>query len=265
MTVAVRDLQISFGSRRVAHVPSLTVTGGTIVGLVGESGSGKSMTATAILGMAGRFGATVSGSITLDGLELVGASESTLREMRGRRVAMIFQSPATSFPPLTKLGDFAVRVLRLHGSRSRKSARDRADVAVQEMLLTPAVLDRYPHQLSGGQLQRVAIALALALDAEVLLADEPTSALDVTVQAEILQLLRTLADTKRLAILLISHDIGAVSEISDSIAVMRAGELVEAASTRQLIEHPQQNYTRDLLDAVPVLGGRRRPADASDT
>lgn len=260
MTVTLHDLSVRFGSRCVAHVPDLTIEAGQIVGLVGESGSGKSMTATAILGLANRFGAQLSGSIKLGDAELVGAPESMLREIRGRRISMIFQSPATSFHPLMKLGHFLSRALRLHGSPSRNAARRRAEVAVEAMLLPPAILDRYPHQVSGGQLQRVAIALALALDAEVLLADEPTSALDVTVQAEILALLRNLRDTRDLAVLLISHDLGAVADVADSIAVMQAGEVIELASTRQLIDDPQHEYTRTLLASVPVLGsaeGRR--------
>jgi peptide/nickel transport system ATP-binding protein len=156
-----------------------------------------------------------------------------------------------------KVGDFLNRALRLHGSASRRAARHRAEAAVGEMLLPPAVLDRYPHQLSGGQLQRVAIALALALDAEVLLADEPTSALDVTVQAEILALLSRLRDAGELAVLLISHDLGAVAEVADTVAVMRDGEVVEIGPTGRVISHPGHEYTRTLLASVPVLGGGR--------
>jgi ABC-type glutathione transport system ATPase component len=254
MSVQIEDLRVTFGRRCVAHVPELAIPAGTVVGLVGESGSGKSMTATAILGLTNRLGAQTTGSIRLGGTELVGAPESLLRHVRGRRIAMIFQSPATSFHPLMKLGDFMARALKLHGSTSRRVARSRAETAVEEMLLPPAVLDRYPHQLSGGQLQRVAIALALALNAEVLLADEPTSALDVTVQAEILALLRRLRDSRNLAVLLISHDLGAVSEVADTLAVMRDGEVVELGEARQVLASPQHDYTRDLLSSVPVLG-----------
>jgi peptide/nickel transport system ATP-binding protein len=254
MTIEIRDLAISFGRRQVAYVESLDLPRGQIVGLVGESGSGKSMTATAILGLAERMGASVSGSIRLDGNELVGASEPDLRAVRGRRIAMIFQSPSASFHPLLKVGDLFTRVLRLHRIASRSGARSRAEAAVEEMLLSSQVLDRYPHQLSGGQLQRVAIALALALDAETLIADEPTSALDVTVQAEILTLLTTLRDREGLAVLLISHDLAAVSEVADSVAVMQSGALIESGPTWEVTRAPATSYTRALLDAVPVIG-----------
>lgn len=257
MTLEIRDLSISFGDRRVSHIGSLDLEPGRIVGLVGESGSGKSMTTNAILGLAGRLGATVTGSIRFDGMELVGASNQVLRSVRGRRIAMIFQSPTSSFHPIMKVGDVFVRALRLHGTESRSQARARAEKAVTEMLLPSSVLDRYPHQMSGGQLQRVAIALALALDAEVLLADEPTSALDVTVQAEILTLLAQLRDRGRLAVLLISHDLAAVAEIADTVAVMKSGEMIEQGPTASVIHNPTADYTRELLAAVPVLGQKR--------
>ncbi|WP_111721393.1 ABC transporter ATP-binding protein [Homoserinimonas sp. OAct 916] len=258
MTLEIRDLSVSFGGHRVSHIPSLDLEPGRIVGLVGESGSGKSMSTNAILGLAERLGAIVTGSIRFDGMELVGASKHVLREVRGRRIAMIFQSPSTAFHPIMKVGDVFVRSLRLHGVRSRDEARARAESAIAEMLLPARVLDRYPHEMSGGQLQRVAIALALALDAEVLLADEPTSALDVTVQAEILTLLAQLRDRGRLATLLISHDLAAVAEIADTVAVMRGGEMVEHGPTASVIHSPTSAYTRELLAAVPVLG-RHRP------
>lgn len=257
MTLEIRELTVSFAGRRVSYIPSLDLEPGRIVGLVGESGSGKSMSTTAVLGLAGRLGATVTGSIRLDGIELVGASNRVLRQVRGRRIAMIFQSPSSAFHPIMKVGDVFVRALRLHGAGTRSQARARAESAIAEMLLPPSVLDRYPHQMSGGQLQRVAIALALALDAEVLLADEPTSALDVTVQAEILTLLTQLRDRGRLATLLISHDLAAVAEVADTVAVMRAGEMVEQGPTASVIHAPATDYTRELLAAVPVLGQHR--------
>ena len=182
-----------------------------IVGLAGESGSGKSMTTLAVLGLAHTVGATVRGSIRLDGTELTGLSQRALRDIRGRRIAAIFQSPAMAFSPVFKVGSVVLRALRLHGM-SRAEAADAAAQAMRQVLLAPDLLDRYPAQLSGGQLQRVAIALALALRAEVLLADEPTSALDVTVQAEVLDLLRGLREREGMSVLLISHDLAVVAE-----------------------------------------------------
>lgn len=254
MTLEIRDLSVSFGRRRVSHIDSLDLLPGKIVGLVGESGSGKSMSTNAILGLTDRLGATVTGSVRFDGIELIGASNRIMRSVRGRRIAMIFQSPSSSFHPILKVGEVFVRALRLHGIKSQKVARSRAETAVAEMLLPASVLDRYPHQMSGGQLQRVAIALALALDAEALLADEPTSALDVTVQAEILALLAQLRDKGKLAVLLISHDLAAVAEVSDTIAVMRAGEMIEQGPANSVILNPTMEYTRELLRATPVLG-----------
>jgi ABC-type glutathione transport system ATPase component len=252
MKLAILKLDIAFGDRPIVQIGELNCEAGEIVGLVGESGSGKSMTATAVLGLAERLGATVNGSIKLDGEELIGASERTLRSVRGRRVAMIFQSPGSAFNPVMRVGSVFDRTLRLHGVRSRAASRKRAELALEEVLLPAIALNRYPHQLSGGQLQRVAIALALALDAEVLLADEPTSALDVTVQAEILTLLTKLR-TRGLAILLITHDLAVVSQVADRVAVMQSGKLVEVGLTRTVLAHPQHLYTRTLLSAVPRM------------
>lgn len=253
MNLTVRDLRVAFGSRVVASVPSLELTDGRVVGLAGESGSGKSMTATAVLGLADKLGASVTGSVSLDGVELLGAPEPRLREVRGRRIAMIFQSPTASFNPVLRVGEVFRRTLRLHGERSRRAARRRAEEALAEVLLPGHVLDRYPHQMSGGQLQRVAIALALALRADVLLADEPTTALDVTVQAEILALLDRLRRDDGLAVLLISHDLAALAEIADELVVMRAGSVVESGPASSVLERPRSDYTRALIDAVPVL------------
>jgi ABC-type glutathione transport system ATPase component len=246
-------LRVCFGNQRVVDIGELTCDTGKIVALVGESGSGKSMTATAIIGLAGRLGATVSGSICLDGVELVGSPESALRPIRGRRIAMIFQNPSGAFNPLMRVGAVFTRTLRLHGEKSRFAARHRAEAAVAELVLPTSVLDRYPHELSGGQLQRVAIALALALDSEVLLADEPTTMLDVTVQAETLVILRTLTLVHQLAVLFITHDLAVAAEFADSVAVMKAGRIVESGATGLVLSAPVSEYTRELIRAVPVL------------
>ena len=256
MKLEIRDLQVRFGgpgTRPVASVAGLTVDGGEIVGLAGESGSGKSMTILAVLGLAGTAGATVTGSVRLDGRELTGLSGAALRAIRGRRIAAIFQSPSLAFNPVFRVGQIVSRTLRMHGL-STAQARERAEAAMRSVLLSPELLRRYPAQLSGGQLQRVAIALALALRAEVLLADEPTSALDVTVQAEVLELLRELRDSRGMAILFVSHDLAVIAELCDRVAVMRSGEVVEQGPTGQVIAAPRHDYTRELLAAVPRLG-----------
>src|SRR5207302_10705079 len=175
--------------------PELTVDAGEIVGLAGESGSGKSMTILAVLGLAGTAGAAVTGSVRLDGQELIGLSDAGLRAIRGRRIAAIFQSPALAFNPVYRVGRIVTRTLRLHGL-SAAEARERADAAMRSVLLPPDLLHRYPTQLFGGQLQRVAIAVALALRAEVLLADGLTSALEVTVQAQVSPLVRGPLDAR---------------------------------------------------------------------
>ena len=253
MKLHLHDLGVRFGSQQIVNIEDLSCDAGRITGLVGESGSGKSMTANAVLGLAQRLGADVTGSIRLDDMELIGLSERAMRDIRGRRIAMIFQSPSQAFNPVLKVGALFTRTLRLHGERSRSSTRGRAEDAMAALSLPPSVLDRYPLELSGGQLQRVGIALAIALRSEVLLADEPTSALDVTIQAELLAILRNAAHTYQLAVLFISHDLGVIAEVADAVAVMQAGRLVEMGSVGQVLGAPQHPYTRELIAAVPTL------------
>ena len=248
----IRDLRVSFGGQPVASVPDLAVDAGEIVGLAGDSGSGKSMTTLAVLGLAHTGGATVTGSIRLDATELTGLSQREMREVRGRRIAAIFQSPALAFSPVFRVGTIVHRALRLHGM-TRAQAAEAAERAMRQMLLPPGLLDRYPSQLSGGQLQRVAIALALALRAQVLLADEPTSALDVTVQAEVLELLRGLRDREGMSVLFISHDLAVVAELCDRVAIMQHGSIVEQGPTSQVITAPASPFTAELLALVPRL------------
>ncbi len=246
-----------------SQIDELTLGQAEIVGLAGESGSGKSMTTLAILGLAHTVGASVSGSIRLDGTELTALSQRALRERRGRQVAAIFQSPAMAFSPVFKVGQVMLGALRLHGM-SKAEAGQAASRAMREVLLPPDLLDRYPAQLSGGQLQRVAIAIALALRAQVLLADEPTSALDVTVQAEVLDLLRGLREREGMSVLLISHDLAVVAELCDRVAVMQAGRIVEQGPAAQVLTAPQHAYTAELLAAVPRIAAPARGPSAPD-
>jgi peptide/nickel transport system ATP-binding protein len=253
--LAIADLEICFGSRQVVAIEELALGHAEILGLAGESGSGKSMTTLAILGLAHTVGASMSGSIILDGLELTGLGEDRLRNIRGSRIAAIFQSPSTAFNPVYRVGTILTKALRLHGA-SKSEAPDRAADAMRQVLLSPDLMRRYPSQLSGGQLQRVAIALAVALRAEILLADEPTSALDVTVQAEVLDLLRDLRETIGMSILFISHDLAVVAELCDRVAVMRQGLIVEQGPSGQVLSAPAHPYTAELLASVPKLASR---------
>ncbi|HEY1704808.1 MAG TPA: ABC transporter ATP-binding protein [Trebonia sp.] len=255
MKLSIRDLTVRFGDRTVVSVAELDLAAGQIVGLAGESGSGKSMTIQAVLGLAGTAGATVTGSVRLDGQELTGLPAARLRAIRGARIATIFQSPSLAFNPVFRVGTIVRRTLRLHGL-PKTAAAERAAAAMRAVLLDPGLLRRYPSQLSGGQLQRVAIAVALALEAEVLLADEPTSALDVTVQAEILGLLRRLRDDHGLTILFVSHDLAVIAELCDQVAIMHSGEIIEQGPVARVTSAPAQAYTRALLAAVPRIGGQ---------
>jgi peptide/nickel transport system ATP-binding protein len=250
--LAISNLDVSFGDRRVAAIDELRLDHAEIVGLAGESGSGKSMTTLAILGLAHTVGASVTGSIKLDGQELTGLSAEHLRAIRGRRIAAIFQSPSTAFSPVYKVGSVFIKALRLHGA-SKSEAAERAAEVMRQVMLSPDLMRRYPSQLSGGQLQRVAIALAVALRAEILLADEPTSALDVTVQAEVLDLLRSLRESTGMSILFISHDLAVIAELCDRVAVMRHGLIVEQGPAEQVLSAPANPYTIELLESVPKL------------
>ncbi len=252
MRLAIAGLDVRFGTQQVVCLDELSVGAGEIVGLAGESGSGKSMTTLAVLGLAHTVGATVTGSIRLNGTELTSLSQRELREVRGRRIAAIFQSPAMAFSPVFRVGSVVHSALRLHGM-SKAEAAQAASRAMRQVLLSPGLLDRFPSQLSGGQLQRVAIAIALALRAEVLLADEPTSALDVTVQAEVLELLGELREREGMSVLFISHDLAVVAELCDRVAIMRGGRIVEQGPASTVLSAPKDPYTADLLAAVPRI------------
>ncbi|MEO7234486.1 MAG: ABC transporter ATP-binding protein [Lapillicoccus sp.] len=233
----------------------LTLGRGEIVGVVGESGCGKSVTAMSLAGLL-PGSAGVSGSVRLLGQELVGASARTLREVRGRKIAYIFQEPMTSLNPVLTVGRQIAEVLQTHQGLGRKVALDRA-VELLQLVGIPSARERvgqYPHQLSGGMRQRVMIAMAVAGDPEVLVADEPTTALDVTVQAGILTVLRELRDRLGTSILIITHDLGVIADIADRVVVMYAGRVVERAGVDELFARPRHHYTSGLLAAAPTAG-----------
>ncbi len=255
--IAVRELEVRFGSRSVARIDELDVAAGEVVGVAGESGSGKSITALAILGLAPFVGATVTGSVRLDGRELVGLPERELRAIRGRRIGMIMQSPRASLNPTIRLGQLMARTMRLHDVPKAEVA-GRIDAAFRSVLLDSDLLDRYPHEVSGGQAQRFAIALVLALGSEVVIADEPTSALDVTVQAEVVDLLRRVREERGAAQVFISHDLAVIGQLADRIVVMRAGVVVESGPTATVLGAPAAAYTRELVAAIPRIGAGGR-------
>ena len=234
---------------------SFDVSAGEVMAIVGESGSGKSTAALALMGLLPR-NSHVAGSIKLDGEELIGVDDRTLRSIRGRQVSVIFQEPMTALNPVYTIGFQIAEMLRSHRAMAPKAARERV-IELLEMVEIPEPerrVDAYPHQLSGGQRQRAMIAQALALDPRVLIADEPTTALDVTVQAEILHLVRDLRDRIDAGILLITHDMGVVADLSDRVIVMQRGRIVESGTAAEVFYTPRDEYTRELLRSVPHLG-----------
>ena len=256
--VDVKDLSVTFkvegGELAAVRNISFTIEPGETLAIVGESGSGKSVTALSIMQLLPYPKAFhPSGSIKLEGKELIGADDATLSKVRGDRVGMIFQEPMTSLNPLHKVEKQIVETLILHKGMSRSAARARALELLHLVRLQDAEerLDTYPHQLSGGQRQRVMIAMALANEPDLLIADEPTTALDVTVQAQILNLLKDLQQRLGMAVLLITHDLTIVRKVADRVCVMTGGEIVERGAAREVFERPQHPYTRHLLAAEP--------------
>src|SRR5205809_1260203 len=236
----------------------LSVANGATLGLVGESGCGKSVTSLAIMGLLPKQSAEISGAIRFDGFDLLEASDQTLRDLRGNRLAMIFQEPMTSLNPSFTIGDQIVETVLRHRGGSRRQARERAIQLLRRVHIPSPErrIDEYPHKLSGGMRQRVMIAMALACDPMLLIADEPTTALDVTLQAQILDLMRELKGASGAAIILITHDLGVVAEVCDEVAVMYAGEIVERAPADVLFEAPELPYTAGLMASIPRLDRR---------
>ncbi|MFV0260423.1 MAG: ABC transporter ATP-binding protein [Acidimicrobiales bacterium] len=232
---------------------SFDVAPGETVALVGESGSGKSVTALSILRLLESTGEIAAGSIVFDGENLPELSEKRMRDIRGRDISMIFQDPATCLDPVYTVEDQLVETMMLHGTHSRRSARERAlELLRQVKMPDPETrLGNYQHQLSGGQRQRVMIAMALALEPRLIIADEPTTALDVTVQAQILDLLRQLQDESGASVLFVTHDLGVVAEMADRVVVLYAGQVVERGTVRQVLTEPRHPYTEALMRSMP--------------
>ena len=255
MSLVVRDLVIESDGNRVVDGVSFDVPDGTRLGLIGESGSGKSLTALAILGLLPE-GAEASGSIIWDDRELIGMADRELAALRGDDIGIVFQEPRAALNPIRTVGRQIAESIRIHEGASRREAWQRAlGEAERVSLPDPAqLLPRYPHQLSGGQLQRVAIAMALACRPRLLIADEPTTALDVTIQAEILRLLHALVEEDGMSLVFITHDLAVLSQIATHGVVLEHGRVVESAPVRELLTAPRSPVTRGLLrDATATL------------
>jgi ABC-type dipeptide/oligopeptide/nickel transport system ATPase component len=252
----VQHLSITFddnGATPVVDDVSFTIDTGETLGVVGESGSGKTVTAFAILRLLQPPGRVAGGRILFEGRDLLTLSERDMRAVRGARISFIFQEPMTSLNPVIRVGDQIAEALTAHGLATRREARARAVELLEAVRIAdPSRRARdYPHQLSGGMRQRVMMAIALACRPPLVIADEPTTALDVTIQAQMLELLRRLKSEFGLALLLITHDFGVVAEMADRVAVMRAGRIVEDGPVRQVLREPSHEYTRQLLAAIP--------------
>src|SRR5579871_910789 len=261
--IEIRDLRVTFRADdgRTTHAVDavdLAVARGATLGLVGESGCGKSVTSLAVMGLLPKQSAEVTGSIRFDGFDLLDIPDQVRRDLRGNRLAMIFQEPMTSLNPSLTVGDQIIESILRHRGGSRRAARERAIELLRRVHIPSPErrVDEYPHKLSGGMRQRVMIAIALACDPRLLIRSEPTTALDVTLQAQILELMRELKAASRSAIILITHDLGVVAEVCDEVAVMYAGEIVERAPVDELFASPQHPYTVGLLGSIPRLDHR---------
>ena len=260
----VRDLAVSFsteeGAVQAADGVSFALRGGEVLAVVGESGSGKSVTATTLMGLTRGPNASISGTANFEGSELIAASDEELRRIRGNRMAMVFQDPLSSLDPVYRVADQIVEQIQAHRDVGKDEARERAIELLDAVGIPDAAgrADSYPHEFSGGMRQRVMIAMALSLDPALLIADEPTTALDVTIQAQIIDLLRELNRSRDLAVLLITHDIGVVAEIADRVAVMYAGRIVEYGTVEEIFYDPQHPYTWGLLGSLTRID-RPRP------
>lgn len=264
----VRDLHTSFftdaGEVKAVNGVSFNLDHGKVLGIVGESGSGKSVTAYSVMQILAETGRIVSGSIKLDGQELVGATEKEMKGVRGNKVSIIFQDPMTSLNPTYTIGHQLMEAITLHTNRNRAEAKERAI----EMLRLVNVnepekrMNQYPYEFSGGMRQRVMIAMALACEPDILIADEPTTALDVTIQAQILELMKSLQEELGMAIIMITHDLGVVAQMCDEVIVMYAGGICEQGTADEIFYNPRHEYTKGLMRSIPTsanTGERLQP------
>ncbi|MCR4269135.1 ABC transporter ATP-binding protein [Nitratireductor sp. ZSWI3] len=260
-TLSVRNLRVEIPTRRGVLTAiddlSFDIAPGEVLGMVGESGAGKSITGSAVIGLLEPPGRIAGGEIRLAGERIDNLAPDRMRRIRGRRIGMIFQDPLTSLNPLYRIGDQLVETILTHQRVTTGEARRKARQLLEEVGIPAAEtrLSSYPHQFSGGMRQRVVIALALAADPELVIADEPTTALDVSVQAQIIALLKRLCAERGAAVMLITHDMGVIAETADRVCVLYAGRLAEIGPVRNVVKHPQHPYTIGLMAAIPSLSG----------
>ena len=264
----VNDLHTSFftpaGEVRAVNGVSFNLDRGKVLGIVGESGSGKSVTAYSIMQILAGTGKIVSGSIKLDGQELVGAGEKVMKTVRGNKVSIIFQDPMTSLNPTYTIGHQLMEAILLHTDRNRQEAYDRAVEMLRLVNINEPEkrMKQYPFEHSGGMRQRIMIAMALACEPDILIADEPTTALDVTIQAQILELMKSLQEELGMAIIMITHDLGVVAQMCDEVIVMYAGSICEQGTADEIFYNPHHEYTKGLLRSIPTAdtaGTRLKP------
>ncbi|MBE1553921.1 ABC transporter ATP-binding protein [Sporosarcina limicola] len=255
----VVNLQTAFQSEKSEIIAvdeiSFTLNAGETLGIVGESGCGKSITSLSIIGLLGKKGRVKKGNIYFDNEDLAQTSESDFRKIRGNQISMIFQEPMTSLNPVFTIGNQMIEGIKLHMKLSTKEARSYAIEMLEKVRIPRAeeVMKEYPHVLSGGMRQRVVIAMALACKPKLLIADEPTTALDVTIQAQILELMRNLKEESETAIMFITHDLGVIAEMADKVIVMYAGQIVEEADVFTLFKNPKHPYTQGLMASIPHI------------
>jgi peptide/nickel transport system ATP-binding protein len=266
----VRNLRVEFPTRRALLTAldgvSFDIAAGEVLGVVGESGAGKSITGSAIIGLLDPPGRIAGGEILLEGRRIDNLSDDEMRRVRGRQIGAIFQDPLTSLNPLLSVGRQLVETIRAHLELDPSQARERA-IHLLEATGIPAAaqrIDHYPHQFSGGMRQRVVIALALAAQPRLIIADEPTTALDVSIQAQIIALIRRICLEQGTAVMLVTHDMGVIAETADRVAVMYAGRIVEIGPTADIVARPQHPYTRGLMGSIPSLGVERERLEQID-
>lgn len=259
----IKDLSIEFHDHllpeTVVHHFNLQMERGEIIGIVGESGSGKTMTALAVAGLLRRHDMQKTGEIIFDGKELLHCKRSELRALQGKEISMVFQEPMTSLNPVKKIGRQVEEALRIHTKLPAQERRDRAVQVLKDVELkdAEAIYRAYPHELSGGMRQRVMIAAAIICEPKLLIADEPTTALDVTIQAQIVSLLKRISRAKNMGILFISHDLSLVRQLCSRIVVMKDGYIMESGEAEQIFSKPSADYTKQLIGAIPQIRGKK--------